>query len=148
MKDYDEILFTVYGDPQALKRHRTFRTKKGININVDPSKSDKSTFLWKAISDNKPKKPFNDALRVKLVFYMPRPKSHYRTGKNAGKLKESAPIFHIKKPDIDNLVKFVLDALAGVYWKDDTIISTLITRKVYANDVPKTTISIKQDYFN
>lgn len=141
----EEINFAVFGDPKSLKRHRTYKTNNGLNINVDPSKDEKKTFLWKAIAANKPIKPFSTAIKVKIMFYMPRPKSHYGTGKNSGTLKKNAPTFHIKKPDIDNLVKFVLDALNGAYWVDDTIVSTLMCRKIYTDGTPKTIINIKRD---
>jgi len=137
--------FVIYGNPFALKRHRTVRTDSGKNINYDPSSGDKTSFAWKAISKFKPKKPFNEPLMVKFIFYMPRPKNHYGTGKNKDVLKSSAPKFHTVKPDIDNLEKFLLDSLNGIYWRDDSIISTLIARKIYTEDPPKTEITIKYD---
>jgi len=142
------IEFAVYGDPVALKRHRTVKTKSGQNINYDPSSSDKNTFAWKAIAQHKPKKPFDEAIRVRFIFYMPRPKSHFGTGKNKSKLKASAPALHTSKPDLDNLVKFVKDALNKIYWKDDSVISSLIARKQYTDDIPKTVITIKYDSIN
>lgn len=145
-----EILLelTVFGAPIALKRHRRRKDKNKfgteITIDYDPSSEDKKTFLWKAIAAKKPPKPFNEALMVKMIFYMPRPKSHYGTGKNAGKLKDSAPIFHTKKPDVDNISKFVFDALNKIYWTDDSIISTEIARKIYSEN-PRVKITIKRD---
>ena len=32
-------------------------------------------------------------------------------------------IAHTKKPDIDNLCKFVMDSLSGLLWQDDNQIS-------------------------
>ena len=40
-------------------------------------------------------------------------KSHFRTGKFAGVLKDSAPTVMVSTPDVDNVAKFYLDALNG-----------------------------------
>lgn len=67
-------------------------------------------------------------LCVSLKFQMPRPKSHYRTGKHAGKLKDSAPYWHTKKPDLDNLIKAVLDAMP---LGDDARVARMAPGKAY-----------------
>jgi hypothetical protein len=61
-------------------------------------------------------------VRVDLCFYFARPKSHFRTGKFAGVLRDDAPKWHTTKPDRDNLEKAVLDALTqvGGFWQDDS----------------------------
>lgn len=141
----NEIKLTIPGEPNALKRHRTVKVKSGININYDPSHEDKSIFAWKAIADNKPDKPYSGPTRLTVYFYMPRPKSHFRTGKFKGLVKDAAPVFHIVKPDLDNLIKFVKDALNKIYWTDDSIICTIISRKLYSEN-PRTEITIKKDY--
>ena len=38
----------------------------------------------------------------------------------------------LTKPDIDNVAKLIMDALNGVAWKDDALISDLIVRKRYS----------------
>ena len=38
----------------------------------------------------------------------------------------------MKRPDLDNLIKSVLDALNGVAYKDDCQIVTMLSRKNYA----------------
>lgn len=149
MDIFNEISFTIYGEPKTLQRHRdTIReTKNGIKIRkkYDPSSEDKKILAWKAIATFKPDRPFVIPIKLKLIFYMKRPKNHYGTGKNSDKLKGSAPVFHTKKPDIDNLAKLFIDAMNGIYWKDDTVISTLICRKVYTEGAPRTDVCIKED---
>ena len=63
------------------------------------------------------------AIRVEREFRFRRPNCHWGTGRNAGKLKKSAPKYHIVKPDGDNLTKPVFDSLkdAGII-TDDCII--------------------------
>lgn len=135
------ISFTVYGDPTAQKRHRHHQGK-GMKFvaTYDPSKKDKENFLLKCM-DHRPEVPFKEPLKVKVDFFFPRPKSHYGTGKNALKLKDSAPSRHISRPDLDNCIKFVKDALNSVYWSDDSIVCEMVSSKSY-DKVPRTEISI------
>jgi Holliday junction resolvase RusA-like endonuclease len=59
-------------------------------------------------------------LRVDITFFFPRPKGHYRTGKNAGQLRDDAPDHHTSKPDRDNSDKAVLDQMTVMrFWRDD-----------------------------
>lgn len=120
------IYFEIPGDPIALKRHR--HTKSGFSY--DPSKNDKADFLAKCMN-NKPSKPFTKAVALELEFIFTRPKSHFGTGRNSGVLKPSAPEFHTKRPDLDNLIKFVEDALNGVFYTDDRQIMYVGATKTY-----------------
>lgn len=63
---------------------------------------------------------------VYLVFRMPRPKSQTR------KKGPNPELPHVKRPDVDNLAKAVLDALTGVLWKDDGQVQRLAVTKVVA----------------
>ena len=63
---------------------------------------------------------------------MPRPKSHYRTGRFAGMIRErfaNAP--HVTKPDVDNTIKFCFDALSTHFFVDDAQITTVTATKRY-----------------
>ena len=44
------------------------------------------------------------------------------------------PERHTKRPDLDNLIKGVLDALNGVLWDDDAQIASLDADKWYAEE--------------
>lgn len=67
-----------------------------------------------------------------VVFTLPRPASHYRTGKNADQLRDSAPEFPATRPDMDKLLRSTLDALvdAGAMVEDSRVVSINST-KVY-----------------
>jgi len=86
--------------------------------------------------------PWTDAISIQIEFAFERPKSHKGTGRNANKVKPSAPEFHISKPDCDNLQKFVFDALNGVFWKDDSIIDEVIVNKKWSSGEGYTKITI------
>lgn len=72
------------------------------------------------------------AVWVSIVFRLERPQSHYGTGKNAHRLKPSAPTWPTTKPDIDKLARCTLDALTEVAFEDDSCIANLHVGKEYA----------------
>ncbi len=80
----------------------------------------------------------NAAVSLRCEFVFPRPQSHYGTGKNATKLKPSAPRYHVKTPDVDKLVRGVADsigdAVARVLLNNDSQIVTLYAAKRYSTD--------------
>ena len=56
--------------------------------------------------------PLRRAVAVHVTFNFKRAKSHWSKNDPAtGRLKPSAPKHVVKKPDVDNCLKFVLDAL-------------------------------------
>lgn len=61
-------------------------------------------------------------LRVTMVFYRPRPRGHYGSGANSGRLKPSAPLYPETKPDVLKLARGVEDALTRVVYTDDALI--------------------------
>jgi Holliday junction resolvase RusA-like endonuclease len=83
------------------------------------------------------KKLFKGPLIVELGFFMPIPKMTQK----AKQPKEG--MAHIKKPDADNLCKFILDAANGILFKDDCSVCSLIIHKRYAHE-PRTEITIRE----
>ena len=75
--------------------------------------------------------PTTGPVDVTVGFHFPRPKSHYGTGKNAGHVKDSAPDHHITRPDIDKLLRALLDGMTGVVFKDDSQVAEIVARKYY-----------------
>ena len=71
-------------------------------------------------------------VELDIVFTMPRPRAHYRSGRNAHLLREHAPAWPHHKPDLDKLARSTFDALgaAGVF-TDDARVVTLNASKVY-----------------
>lgn len=69
------------------------------------------------------------ALRVTMVFRMPRPRSHW--GKRG--LASSATIFPQVKPDVDKLARATADSLTGIIYDDDSRIVEKRLLKVYAD---------------
>lgn len=85
-------------------------------------------------------------VEVHVTFVLPRPKGHYRTGRNAALLRPAAPKYPAGRPDLDKLARAVLDGLtAGGAWKDDSQVVLLQLAKFYADDdQPGCTIFIQE----
>jgi Holliday junction resolvase RusA-like endonuclease len=58
-------------------------------------------------------------LLIEVDFYAPRPKGHFRTGRNAHLLKPDVPVAPCTRPDVDKLLRAILDALKNVVYADD-----------------------------
>ena len=134
------IKLIVLGNPVAQKRHRSFQRGK-FRGQYDPSAKNKSDLL-RIVQQQAPPKPLDCPLRVDVHLYFSRPKNHFRTGQFAGALKINAPLWHIKRPDRDNCDKMILDALSGVFWRDDSLICAGEIIKQY-NERPRTEILIE-----
>ena len=87
-------------------------------------------------------------LYLNIIFYLKRPKSHFRTGKFVNYINEKLiKLPHTKKPDIDNLIKFVLDALQGHngYFLNDSQVVRIFAEKIYTDYNPHTEIMILEE---
>ena len=84
--------------------------------------------------------PLTGALSVDVRFYRPVQKSISKAERQRRLLGQSLPTV---KPDIDNYVKAILDALNGLAFKDDSQIAVLYARKIYS-DKPRTEIEITE----
>lgn len=78
--------------------------------------------------------PMDGPLELIVTFFMPIPKST--------KQSPFSPCF--KKPDLDNLLKFILDALTGIAFHGDQQVVSIFAKKLYS-DEPRTTILL-MDY--
>jgi Holliday junction resolvase RusA-like endonuclease len=70
---------------------------------------------------------------VEVIFYQPRNAGHYGTGRNACKLKDSAPPFPAVRPDVDKLLRSTLDALTSVLYADDGQVVTVRAEKRFGD---------------
>lgn len=122
----------VDGTPAPMGSHRAFvRGKHAVLVN-----DNKGTAPWQervrwAFRQAYSGEPHVGLVDVVLRFEFPRPKSHYGTGKNATTIKASAPEVVTVKPDIDKLVRAVLDCGTGILWRDDSQVVTLRVAKIY-----------------
>lgn len=124
--------YILHGKPIPQKRARI--TRFG---NYDPQKAIKNDARYLILDQRGPRpKIEGEPINVILTFFMPIPKS---TPKRIN--LKGAP--HHKRPDIDNLIKFILDVIQGVLITDDAIVSSIEAHKIYS-DNPRTEITIKE----
>lgn len=113
----------VPGNPKGQPRPKAF-SRGGIASVYDPGTAEG----WKgqvalAVRNLIPKVPISVPVQLTLVFFFPRPKSHYRAGKNSHIIRDDVPSWCSKKPDFDNLAKAVSDALTVLrVWEDDALV--------------------------
>ena len=137
-EDNQQILSAkVIGKPKALKRHR--HGKKGHYYN--PSEREQRIFrhkVFQQMSVTASSLPFFDTtepLSLKVIFRFRRPNNHFVGNKRGNPLKkEFQSSIHRCKVDTDNLIKFVMDSLIGVAYKDDSQVTHISALRLYKND--------------
>lgn len=85
-------------------------------------------------------KPIESRVKVKIIAYFDIPKS---TSKKKEAEMLSNKISPTKKPDIDNIIKIVLDGMNKFAFKDDTQVVELEVKKLYST-TPKIYIKIEE----
>lgn len=114
------VSFFIPGDPVPQGRPRACLIG-GRVVMYDPKTSKDWKKIVSQVASLYCKKPFSGALSLELTFWLRKAKS----------CKEADPI---KRPDVDNLGKAVMDACNGILYKDDSQIISLSVYKRYACD--------------
>lgn len=133
--------FHIAGIPKAQPRVKAFRRGRFAGV-YDPGTADN----WKLMIRAEAKRSWSgvvshDPIRMRVWFFMPRPKSHFAKD---GSRKAKTPHFHTSKPDLDNLVKAVMDAIndCGNIWHDDSQVVDLEISKRYCEKQAGVTVQI------
>lgn len=135
------ITFDVYGTPKG-KGNAKARVVDGraVLASFGFGASAKALREWEAIVrayaraelDGRPPLFVGQAVLLVITFFLPRPASHYGTGRNAGVLRASSPAYPISKPDYDKLARSTSDALTAIVWDDDSRVVEALIRKRFA----------------
>lgn len=134
------IEFTVYGEPVAQGRPR-LAVIAGRAMAYDPKKSrDYKDYVKLAAADKAPSKLFEGPLVLVVKVYRPMPKAF---SKKKAAEAEAGLIRPITKPDTDNYLKGIKDALNKVIWVDDSQIVDEYVSKWYS-DRPRVEVSISE----
>lgn len=125
--------FTIWGDPQARKSHRTSRIKMRDkqtgelverHIRRDPSASAKAEIRAQILAqDAKPPELIPGPKVVLLHVFRTRPKSLPKRVK-----------WPVSRPDVDNYTKLIFDAFNGFVWHDDSEVVRLEVTKSFADE--------------
>lgn len=123
----DSILLIIEGEPVGKGRPRAFRAGAGVRM-FTPAKT-KTYEEAVAIEARKAMAklpPFDGPvlLELRMVFSVP---ASWTKAKRAAAL--AGEIVPTKKPDADNVVKALCDALNGIVWIDDVQVTDLVARK-------------------
>lgn len=140
------VAFRVFGTPGAQGSKKGFAIKKGgaYTGSVALSENSKKVAPWRSDVKDAAEKavgpdwvPWEQPCEVAVRFIFKRPKSHYRTGRNAHLLRDNAPIFVTghSQGDIDKLFRSTFDAItASGLWKDDAYAARIqMSEKIYGD---------------
>lgn len=126
------IALTVYGNPVAQGRPR-FSRQGGFVKAYDPEKSKAYKSLirleLRPLLSNPDFTPIDKACSLFLKVFRAIPNSFSKKKRYAA---SEGVIRPITKPDTDNYVKGVLDALNGTVLKDDSVVCEIFAQKFYS----------------
>lgn len=136
--------FFVAGIPKAQPRVKAF--VRGGHAGVytpDSAETWKQEVRRQAVA-NAPESLMSGVVRIQLDFFLPRPKTHLD---RHGVPKPKSPVWHCKKPDLDNLIKAVTDAITDTQkvWLDDSQICEITATKTYGINAVGCSVSISAD---
>nr|ADD96382.1 endodeoxyribonuclease RusA [uncultured organism MedDCM-OCT-S09-C20] len=125
----------VYGipRPQGSKRH----VGRGIMVEASKHVGQWRNDVMAAAAVTYKGPPITGPVRLEIVFLFPRPKSHFGTGRNADKLKASAPVHCISRAhgDTSKLIRSTEDAISASSGypviEDDSQVVRLVCEKRY-----------------
>lgn len=124
------IVFKVEGKPQGKARARTFYNKKlgrMQSITPEQTKSYEDLIRWSYTAAGG-KYLGETTLQVDIQAFYPIPKSFSKAKTNDAVKQKLRPT---TKPDCDNIIKVVLDALNGVAYYDDKQVICVSCNKYY-----------------
>jgi Holliday junction resolvase RusA-like endonuclease len=136
-----QIMFTIYGDPVPKGRPRfSTRGKFPVAYTPEKTKNYESDVGMMAKSAMGSSEPLEGALEAFIYVTFPVPAS-YSKKRTEACLSNSEK--HTKKPDLDNVVKAVLDGMSDIVFLSDSQITSIHATKVYG-EVAKVEVIVRQ----
>ena len=130
------LSFIVDGKPEHWRRARynphqqrffmDKRTKAGRDRLAAASKTAVHDQAWPMIEGR--------YVHAFILFYFPKPKVR---SKHLGEIER------LEMPDLDNLIKLVLDAMNGIAYVDDKLVTRVEAAKFEDDDDPRTEITLR-----
>jgi len=128
--------YEIPGEPVAWSSHRGFGRKSFSPHYVE---KEAARFYLKKQHGDSPL--YTKGIRVHFEFLMPVPSSMPK--KVLKRILAGEKVFHVKRKDRSNCIKFAEDCLTGVVIADDNIICDGSAQKYYS-DNPRTIITIEE----
>jgi Holliday junction resolvase RusA-like endonuclease len=123
------VTFTVYGVAQPKGNMRAF-LKRGMKFPI-VTETNRNVRSWSQLVAEGASRALAEGVGqqitgpvgVEVLFALPRPKKYQRLG---------LTVAHCVAPDIDKLLRGVLDALSRVVFVDDAQVVQVLATKIYA----------------
>ncbi len=132
------LVFEVPGEPRGKGRPRF--TKEGHPYTDSETRAyEKKIMAYYRQALGGFRWPDTAYVAVEVTAVYPIPKSATKASRAA---IQEGRILPRRKPDIDNVLKVVLDSLNGIAYKDDAQVVMVSGRKIYGNE-PKLIIEMK-----
>ena len=135
------IDFIVYGEPKGKGRPRATYNGRFTRIYTPQDTTNYENLIKLSYLDAKQINYMQgEQIKAKIDIFQSIPKA---TSKKKTQLMLNGKIRPTKKPDIDNIIKCVFDALNGIAFKDDTQIICVESQKYYDNE-PRIEICLQE----
>lgn len=136
-----QIMFTIYGEPVPKGRPRfSTRGKFPVAYTPEKTKNYESDVGMMAKAAMGASEPLEGALEAFIYVTFPVPASY---SKKRTEACLSGAEKHTKKPDLDNVVKAVLDGMSDIVFLSDSQITSIHATKVYG-EVAKVEVVVRQ----
>lgn len=131
MSEVERIVLRLAGPPTGKDRPRfdprtgrTYTTKETTRAEND------LRAVWREAGE--PRLPDDCAVGLSVTLSVPRPASHFRRDHSLSAEGLRHPVPRNKKPDLDNAVKLIMDALNGRCYRDDVQVAWLYVVREWA----------------
>ena len=133
------ISLVIPGKPVAKARPRVFRHGKFTRAVTPTNTVNYETQIRERFATEYPGfEPMDGGLSLMLDADFPIPTS---ASKRKRELMLDGEIYRVQKPDLDNVIKIVMDALTGLAYKDDSQIVEIAATKGWS-ETPRVSIEL------
>lgn len=138
VEDRTWLCFDVHGTPVTQGSIRSLGAgRPSVHNNAARLKPWRLGVQWAAQDAMRLHDRLEGPVEMRLLFTFDRPRTHYRTGRNAQLLKDNAPLYPCTRStgDIDKLQRAVLDAIeASGLLRDDVLVMKVLAEKAWAGE--------------
>jgi Holliday junction resolvase RusA-like endonuclease len=127
------IAFTVLGRPYGKGRPRGTKAGHFFTPRATTLAENEVRAAWERAGAVRLEGP----LQLRINLFIERPKGHFKTSGDLNATGLRNPLPAGQKPDVDNALKLVMDALNTRAWKDDVqVVQVAIRRRWVVHDPP------------
>jgi len=134
------VKFTVYGSPVAKGRPRFQRTHFGVRTFTPEKTAAYETLVKLSYQQQCAGEKLEGEIWANIIAFFPIPKS---TSKKKREEMELLKVMHTKRPDADNVVKAILDAINGMAYDDDSQVCIVHAVKYYSEE-PRVEVTLRE----